>query len=556
MDGFINKDRHLKLLKELHEYSFELSEKEYPEMFDFIVSKARDIFSVKACWISTYDPDSSELLIQRASLTGSEISIINNILKKNIVGSTLKFTADQYEKMLTEKISPPLSLKEVVLGSIPDTLCEIVQKTLGFSWFTGVSLVNHGKLFGNIFFAGFRDQAPLEKEELLIFRAITSTAMAKKETEKKLLESEKRYRSISENSFDMICLLGMDGSYKYCNESYMDILGFSKEEVMEFKPFSLVHPEDLEFTVNSFRSAISEKRKDATITIRLRCKDGSYKWVEHRGKAIKNENDEPDTILINAQDVTARKNYEEMLLNAKEAAESANKAKSDFLSNMTHELRTPLCGIIGFTDLLETETTLNETQIEFVQMLKSSAKTLLDLVNDTLDLSKIEAGKLELRPQETDISALFNEVFKTFEPLAREKGIQASLIISEKIPGRIFIDPLRLKQILLNLTGNAIKFTNSGFVNLKLEYSAERKSVPFLQVSVEDSGIGIEQQKLHRVTENFYQADSSITRKFGGTGLGLAITDKLLRKMNSSLEISSTPQKGSTFSFKIPLSDK
>ncbi|HSW61518.1 MAG TPA: ATP-binding protein [bacterium] len=429
MDISQNRNKHLKLLKELHEYSFELSEKEYPEMFDFIVAKARDIFSVKACWISTYDPDSSELLIQRASLTGSEISIINNILKKNIVGSTLKFTADQYEKMLTEKISPPLSLKQVVLGSIPETLCDIVQKTLGFGWFIGISLVNHGKLFGNIFFAGHRDQEPLEEEELLIFRAITSTAMAKKETEKNLIK-------------------------------------------------------------------------------------------------------------------------------IKEAAESANKAKSDFLSNMTHELRTPLCGIIGFTDLLETETTLNETQIEFVQMLKSSAKTLLDLVNDTLDLSKIEAGKLELRPQETDISALFNEVFKTFEPLAREKGIQASLIISEKIPGRIFIDPLRLKQILLNLTGNAIKFTNSGFVNLKLEYSAERKSVPFLQVSVEDSGIGIEQQKLHRVTENFYQADSSITRKFGGTGLGLAITDKLLRKMNSSLEISSTPQKGSTFSFKIPLSDK
>ena len=160
--------------------------------------------------------------------------------------------------MLTEKISPPLSLKEVVMGSIPDTLCEIIQKTIGFGWFTGVSLVNHGKLFGNIFFAGHLNQSPLEEEELLIFRAITSTAMAKKETEKKLLESEKRYRSISENSFDMICLLGTDGSYKYCNESYMDILGFSKEEVMEFKPFSLAHPEDLEFTVNSFRSAILE----------------------------------------------------------------------------------------------------------------------------------------------------------------------------------------------------------------------------------------------------------------------------------------------------------
>ncbi|HQO91781.1 MAG TPA: ATP-binding protein [bacterium] len=305
-------------------------------------------------------------------------------------------------------------------------MCEVVQKTLGFGWFIGISLVNHGHLFGNIFFAGHRDQTPIEEEELLIFRAITSTAMAKKETEMKLLK-------------------------------------------------------------------------------------------------------------------------------AKEAAESANKAKSDFLSNMTHELRTPLCGIIGFTDLLETETKLDETQTEFVQMLKSSAKTLLDLVNDTLDLSKIEAGKLELHTQETDLKALFNEVFKTFEPLAKEKGLKASLMLPENIPQKIFVDQLRLKQILLNLTGNAVKFTNSGFVNLKLEYSEEIKELPFLQVSVEDSGIGIEQQKLHKVTENFYQADTSITRKFGGTGLGLAITDKLLRKMNSSLEISSTPEKGSVFSFRIQL---
>ncbi len=545
------KDKNLKLLKELHEYSFELAEKNHAEMFDFIVTKARDIFSVKACWISTFNNEISEILVKTIALPGNEISIINNLLKKNVVGTTIKLTPEQYKKMITEKISPPLSLKQVVLGSIPETVCDVVQKTLGFSWFIGISLVNHGHLFGNIFFAGHRDQTPLEEDELLIFRAITSTAMAKKMTETQLLESEKRYRSISENSFDMICLLGMDGSYKYCNESYMDILGFSKDEVMELKPFSLAHPEDLEFTVNSFRSAILEKRKDATITIRLRCKDGSYKWVEHRGKAIKNENGEPDVILINAQDVTARKNYEEMLLKAKEAAESANKAKSDFLSNMTHELRTPLCGIIGFTDLLETETKLDETQTEFVQMLKSSAKILLDLVNDTLDLSKIEAGKLELHTQETDLKDLFNEVFKTVEPLAKEKGISASLIMPETLPKTVITDPLRLKQILLNLTGNAVKFTNSGFINLRLEYSEERKELPFLKVSVEDSGIGIDPDKLHKVTENFYQADTSATRKFSGTGLGLAITDKLLRKMNSSLEISSTPEKGSVFSFRI-----
>jgi signal transduction histidine kinase len=416
------KDKNLKLLKELHEYSFELAEKDHTEMFDFIVTKARELFSAKACWISTFNNKTSEILVKTIALPGNEISIINNLLKKNVVGTTIKLTPDQYEKMITEKISPPLSLKQVVLGSIPETVCEVVQKTLGFGWFIGISLVNHGHLFGNIFFAGHRDQTPIEEEELLIFRAITSTAMAKKETEMKLLK-------------------------------------------------------------------------------------------------------------------------------AKEAAESANKAKSDFLSNMTHELRTPLCGIIGFTDLLETETKLNETQTEFVHMLKSSAKTLLDLVNDTLDLGKIEAGKLELHTQETDLKALFNEVFKTVEPLAKEKGILASLIIPETLPETVITDPLRLKQILMNLTGNAVKFTNSGFVNLKLEQDKIDKKT--FAVSVEDSGIGIETRHLPQITDSFYQADNSYNRKYSGTGLGLAITDKLLKKMDSSLKISSTPQKGSVFSFKI-----
>lgn len=422
MEDSISKGRPLKLLRELHEYSFELAEKDHLDMFDFIVAKARCLFSVKLCWISSYYPDSSNLVLNSIALSSSELSIANNLLKKNVKGFVFKVTPDHYEKMIAEKISPPCSLKDLAMGSIPDTVCNIIQKTLGLSWFIGISLINNGKLFGNIFFAGHRGQAPLEEEELLVFRAITSIAMAKKETEKKLIK-------------------------------------------------------------------------------------------------------------------------------AKVEAESANRAKSSFLANMTHELRTPLCGIMGFTDLLETETKLDETQTDFVKMLKSSAKTLLELINDTLDLSKIEAGKLEIRPEKINVRDLFCEVFKTFEPLAKEKGLETSLTMPETLPETVIADPLRVKQVLMNLTGNAVKFTNQGFVRLKLEQDKINEKV--FTFSIEDSGIGIEKEQLPKITESFYQADNSFNKKWNGTGLGLAITSKLLRKMGSQLEISSIPQKGSVFSFKV-----
>lgn len=554
MDAIGISNKSLKLLRDLHEYSFALAETDDAEIYDFIALTSKDLFGVKASWISTYSYEQSCLTVRSSSFSSLELSSIKQYIGAQLKGSVVKVSEENYHWMTGTPVSEALSLKDAVFGFLPGPVCGIVQKALGIGWVIGLSLVNHGKLFGNVLFVGHSGQSIPEKEELLIFRAITSAAMSKKEAERKLLESEELHRSISENSFDLVCLLDTTGKYIYCNSSYYDILGYSNDELLEKEPFSLVHPDDMELALNTFRRGVAELRS-GSIVLRLLCKDGSFKWVEHRAKGIFNEKGGLETILINGQDVTERKKFEEALIKAKNEAESASLAKSEFLANMSHELRTPLSGVIGFSDLLESTTTLDTVQKEYVRSLKSSASMLMNLINDTLDLRKIETGKLEMKPEKTDLKVLFEEVSTSLYPLAKSKGLKTDMVLPDEIPRYVTVDPLRLKQILLNLTGNAIKFTEKGTVSIKINTVGEKKSggTWTFAVSIEDTGIGIDPEKQHKVTESFYQADSSSTRKYGGSGLGLAITGKLLELMGSRLEISSTPGKGSTFSFKMEL---
>lgn len=554
MDAACISNKSLKLLRDLHEYSFALAETDDAKMYDFIASASKDLFGVKASWISTYSYEQSSLTVRSSSFSSEDLSRIRQYIGAQLKESVVKVSEDNYAYMTGTPVSEPLSLKDAVFGFLPGPVCGILQKALGIGWIIGLSLVNHGKLFGNVLFVGHSDQSIPEKEELLIFRAITSSAMSKKRAERKLLESEELHRSISENSFDLVCLLDTTGKYIYCNSSYYDILGYSNDELLEKEPFSLVHPEDMELALNTFRKGVAELRS-GSIILRLLCKNGGFKWVEHRAKGIFNEKGGLETILINGQDVSERKKFEEALIKAKNEAESASLAKSDFLANMSHELRTPLCGVIGFSDLLESTTVLDTAQKGYVKSLKISAGMLMNLINDTLDLRKIETGKLEMKPEKTDLKALFEEVSTSLHPLAKDKGLQTEMILPDEMPRYVSVDPLRLRQILLNLTGNAIKFTEKGAVSIKINTIGEKKDggTWTFTVSVNDTGIGIEPDKHDKITESFYQVDSSSTRKYGGSGLGLAITEKLLELMGSKLEISSIPGKGSTFSFKMEL---
>lgn len=241
----------------------------------------------------------------------------------------------------------------------------------------------------------------------------------------------------------------------------------------------------------------------------------------------------------------------DILKQSKKEAEDANKAKTEFLANMSHEIRTPLNGVIGFSDLLM-QSNLTETQMEYMNTVNTSAKTLLDVVNDILDFSKIEAGKLELDIDNFKIKLLSNQVIEAIKYQTIQKKLELNITLSDNLPHVVKGDKMRLRQILINLLGNAIKFTNKGFIELKIETIAVHKNgTNTIRFSVIDTGIGIDKRNQEKIFEAFTQEDSTTTRRFGGTGLGLTISNKLLGLMKSKLNVVSELGKGSTFYFDV-----
>ncbi len=274
-------------------------------------------------------------------------------------------------------------------------------------------------------------------------------------------------------------------------------------------------------------------------------------YFEMSYNPIKNEHSEIIGVAVFAQDITDKKRNEEALLKAKNEALQAAQAKSDFLSNMSHEIRTPMNAIIGITDLLLDKLAIPENR-EYLQSIKYSADNLLHIINDILDLSKIEAGKVELEEEPFNLEQKINELKRTFQPKANEKKIELITMITKDVPAYVKGDQFRLNQILLNLISNAIKFTSKGSITVRVELKKGSTENCTLLFSVTDSGIGIAEDKLNSIFDTFTQAYTDTTRKFGGTGLGLAISKNLVQLQQGYMGVHSKLGAGSTFYFEIP----
>ncbi len=369
---------------------------------------------------------------------------------------------------------------------------------------------------------------------------------ARKRAEEALRESEERFRGLFQGAAEGILVANIETKkFVYANPAVCRMLGYTEEELVHMG-VSDIHPQqDLEWVVAEF---MAQARGEKTLASALPClrKDGTTKYADVNASRL--VIDGKDCSVGFFTDITARKRAEEEVRQAKEAAEAASRAKSEFLANMSHEIRTPMNGIIGMTELaLDTE--LTPEQREYLVMVKDSADNLLTLINDILDFSKIEAGKLGLDLIDFNLHDTVGNTMKTLAPRASGKGLELVYQTPPRLPRDLVGDPGRLRQILVNLVGNAIKFTERGEVALHVETQSQTEDGVELHFAVTDTGIGIPREKQELIFAAFAQADASTTRKYGGTGLGLAITSQLVKMMRGRLWVESEPGQGSTFHF-------
>jgi two-component system sensor histidine kinase/response regulator len=364
-----------------------------------------------------------------------------------------------------------------------------------------------------------------------------------------LQASQERYRLLFNRSLAGVYQSEVEGRLLDCNEALAHILGY------ETRAECLAHGTGEHYLSPADRDAfvarLSEAKRLTNFETRLKRRDGSPVWVLLNATLLEGKGG-GGMIEGTMIDITQRKQAEEALQKATDAAEMASRAKSEFLANMSHEIRTPMNGIIGMTELV-LGTDLTPEQRDYVERVEVSAESLMGLLNDILDFSKIEARKLMIETSDFDISRMLDDTMRLLAPRAHQKGLELAYSVSPSVPTTVAGDPARIRQILVNLVSNAVKFTESGEVVVHVACERDRGSHVDLHFVVRDTGIGIPTDKLNTIFEAFTQADASTTRRFGGTGLGLAIATQLVRLMGGRIWAESDSGQGSTFHFTLPM---
>jgi PAS domain S-box-containing protein len=386
-----------------------------------------------------------------------------------------------------------------------------------------------------------------------------------RQTEEALRESEQRFRGTFENAAVGIIHTNAAGRFLRVNDKFCAIVGYTREELLQKTFKEITHPEDSAAGLESYAALLQTKLASYTLQKRYVRKDGAPVWVELFVSMQRDEAGNPAHPIAIVQDISERKRLEGELRQAKDAAVAANRAKDEFLANVSHEIRTPMNAILGMTELA-LDTPLTEDQRQCLRTVKSAADSLLVIINDLLDFAKIEAGKMELAPGDFSLRSAVGDTVRALAARANTKGLQLLCHVRPDVPDALVGDAGRLRQVLLNLVGNAVKFTDQGEVVVRVRLASGGCQPPVLasekhgvntprspevelHFAVSDTGIGIPKDKQESVFRAFEQEDTSTTRKYGGTGLGLTIASRLVALMGGQITVESAPGRGSTFAF-------
>ncbi|MEW5787051.1 MAG: PAS domain S-box protein [Pseudomonadota bacterium] len=413
---------------------------------------------------------------------------------------------------------------------------------------------------------------PLRREDGTIYAlcGISTDITEVKLAQQALAEAEEKYRTFADFTYDWEVWVNPDGTYRYVSPSCLRVSGYAKEEFLADPGLMLriLHPEDRARVAAHFEVSHAPRHPVETLQFRVIAKDGGVHWIEHICHAVTGPAGEYLGRRASNRDITDKKQVELALLQyqdqlerqvqertaalteAKTQADAANEAKSMFLANMSHEIRTPMNAILGLTHLVRE--TASPDQLERIDKIDEAGRHLLSIINDILDISKIEAGKMHIEESDFALASVLDHVRSLIASAARDKGLQLT-VDGDDVPIWLHGDALRLRQSLLNFASNAVKFTERGGITLGarlMERQGDRLRVRF---EVADTGIGIAPGQRDKLFKAFEQTDASITRRFGGTGLGLIITRRLVELMSGTVGLESTPGVGSTFWFEIPL---
>ncbi len=374
--------------------------------------------------------------------------------------------------------------------------------------------------------------------------------LRRRAAESALRQSEQRYRTVVEEINEVVFQADAEGRWTFLNPVWEKLTGYSVEESIGRHFYDYIHPDDHQRIREIARQSAGKKMDSTRAEMRYLTRTGDTRWVDALAGFTYDEDGRLAASFGTLRDVTERKEFEDELSRARDLALESARLKSEFLANMSHEIRTPMNGVIGMTELL-LSTRLSEDQREFARTIKSSGEALLTIIDDILDFSKIESGKLRFSATAFRLLPVVEDVVELLSERARSKNIEMISLVAADVPRKVCGDAGRVRQVLTNLLGNAVKFTDCGSVTVRVSKESEDEDRVMIRFNISDTGIGISEDQQQKLFQPFSQADGSSTRRYGGTGLGLAISRQLVELMGGQIGVDSAPGSGSTFWFTI-----